>query len=59
MDKFPYFTDKQLVIFLNCCQCNIECTKKKLDSYYTTRTRTPEMFANRQISELLKTFDVL
>ncbi|VVC39262.1 CRAL/TRIO, N-terminal domain,CRAL-TRIO lipid binding domain [Cinara cedri] len=54
----PEISDKQLVIFLNCCRCNVENAKKMIDSYYTMRTQTPEMFANRKISEFYKTIDL-
>lgn len=55
---FVICTDKQLVIFLNCCQCHLERTKKMIDNYYTIRTHSPEMFANKNILEFQKTFDI-
>ncbi|KAL4149899.1 hypothetical protein QTP88_003750 [Uroleucon formosanum] len=54
----PKISDKQLVIFLNCCQCKLETTKKMIDAYYTMRTHNPDMFSNRSISELEKTFNI-
>ncbi|XP_050535190.1 retinaldehyde-binding protein 1-like [Daktulosphaira vitifoliae] len=53
----PKISDKQLVIFLNCCKNNLERTKKKIESYYTMRTNSPEIFAHRTVKELEKTFD--
>ncbi|XP_060842121.1 uncharacterized protein LOC132922564 [Rhopalosiphum padi] len=54
----PKISDKQLVIFLNCCRCNLETTKKMIDAYYTMRTHNSDMFDNRKISELEKTFNI-
>ncbi|XP_050435985.1 uncharacterized protein LOC126842841 [Adelges cooleyi] len=53
----PRISDKQLVIFLNYCQNNLEKTKKMIDSYYTTRTHSADLFANKTMKELEQTFD--
>lgn len=40
-------TDKQLTLFLNACNANVETARKVLKSYYEARKNGPELFGNR------------
>lgn len=39
----------EAIIFLHAWEYDIERTKKCMDMFYTTRTHTPEFFANRNV----------
>ncbi|XP_023720822.1 clavesin-1-like [Cryptotermes secundus] len=40
-------TDEQLILFLHCCQYHLEDCKQVIETYYTIRTHSPELFAAR------------
>ncbi|XP_055856047.1 uncharacterized protein LOC129919218 [Episyrphus balteatus] len=53
--KQPHLTaridDQFLLSFLRGCKYSLEKTKSKIDSYYTIRSLSPEIFLNKQINE--------
>lgn len=40
-------TDKQLALFLNACNKDLEYTRKVIEAYYAARKNAPELFDNR------------
>lgn len=40
-------TDKQLALFLNACNKDVEYTRKVIESYYEAKRNAPELFDNR------------
>lgn len=40
-------TDKQLALFLNACDKDIEYTRKVIECYYEARKNAPELFDDR------------
>lgn len=40
-------TDKQLSLFLNACDKNVDYTRKVIESYYLARKNAPELFDER------------
>lgn len=40
-------TDKQLLLFLNACDKNLDYTRKVIEDYYAARKNGPELFDNR------------
>ncbi|KAJ9593638.1 hypothetical protein L9F63_014816 [Diploptera punctata] len=43
----PHLSDEHLYLFLNSCGYQLTKTKQTIDNYYTLRTSSPELFANR------------
>ncbi|KAJ9574053.1 hypothetical protein L9F63_008579 [Diploptera punctata] len=43
----PTLTDEHLNLFLHSCEGNLMRTKVTMENYFTLRTHTPELFANR------------
>ncbi|XP_063222910.1 alpha-tocopherol transfer protein-like [Bacillus rossius redtenbacheri] len=47
----PELTDEHLHLYLHACYDNLEKTKQMIESCYTFRTLTPELFSNRDLLE--------
>ncbi|XP_063222909.1 alpha-tocopherol transfer protein-like [Bacillus rossius redtenbacheri] len=45
----PELTDEHLHLYLHACYDNLEKTKQMIESCYTFRTLTPELFSNRDV----------
>lgn len=55
-------TDEQLILFLHCSHSHLENCKKYIETYYTIRTNSPEIFGNRDpkgddVHQALSVFD--
>ncbi|XP_050544851.1 alpha-tocopherol transfer protein-like [Daktulosphaira vitifoliae] len=43
----PHVNDEQLILFLHSCFYRLESTKATIESYFTLRTHSPELFTKR------------
>jgi len=41
------FTDEHIILFLHSCFFRLEPTKATIESYFTLRTHSPELFTKR------------
>ncbi|KDR18315.1 alpha-tocopherol transfer protein-like [Zootermopsis nevadensis] len=45
----PSISEEQLIVFLHSCYYDVARTKNCIETYYTLRTKTPEIFTNRDL----------
>lgn len=55
------FSDEDLILFLHSCFFRIEPTKTTIDSYFTLRTHSPELFTKRdtEVKSVIDSFNTM